>query len=107
MTDPKAPESGNSNSHPKPEINKILADANVLINFIHIDRLDVFGRIKECHFMTPVAVLAEISRPDQEIKINRIFQRIALRSQKYILHFYEKICKSNTKFHERLLSEPA
>jgi len=55
--------------------------------------------------MALMAVLAEISRPDQEI--NRIFQIIALRSQKYILHFFEKICKGNTKFHERLLSEPA
>ena len=43
------------------------------------------GRIKECHFMAPTAVLAEMSRMDQEIKINRAISESYLESAKELL----------------------
>ncbi|HVK55164.1 MAG TPA: hypothetical protein VM532_09075 [Burkholderiales bacterium] len=43
----------------------VITDANVLINFYYIGRLDLLGRLKPYRFRIPFEVLREITDPDQ------------------------------------------
>jgi predicted nucleic acid-binding protein len=43
----------------------VVTDANVLINFIHLDRLTLLNRIPRHRFSVPEQVVDEITRPDQ------------------------------------------
>jgi predicted nucleic acid-binding protein len=43
----------------------ILLDANVLINFIYVDQLDLLGKLNEYQFFIPEHVVAEITRKNQ------------------------------------------
>lgn len=42
-----------------------VTDTNILINFMHIDRLDLFGALPGYGFLVPEHVLDEITRNDQ------------------------------------------
>jgi predicted nucleic acid-binding protein len=52
----------------------ILLDANVLINFIHVDHLDLLGKLKEYQFFTPEHVVAEITRKDQAALLKKAIE---------------------------------
>lgn len=43
----------------------VVSDANVLINFAHIGRMDLFGGLPGYRFLVPDHVLAEIAWQDQ------------------------------------------
>ena len=47
----------------------VVVDASVLINFIHVDRLDILGRLSGFEFVVPEQVVAEVSDPDQAPKL--------------------------------------
>jgi hypothetical protein len=58
----------------------VVTDANVLINLIHVGRLDVLGALEGCEFVVPADVREEITDLDQraalEEAIGRSFFRI-------------------------------
>jgi hypothetical protein len=41
----------------------VAADANILINFIHVQRLDLLGHLPEYEFVMPEEVRGEITDP--------------------------------------------
>ena len=43
----------------------VAADANILINFIHLQRLDLLGRLTEYEFVMPEEVRGEITDPNR------------------------------------------
>lgn len=43
----------------------VFVDTNVLINLVHVDRLDLLGQLRPFQFLVPAEVLAEIRRPNQ------------------------------------------
>jgi predicted nucleic acid-binding protein len=43
----------------------VVTDANVLINFCHLERLSLFGRLAPLRFLVPQEVVDEIEEPDQ------------------------------------------
>jgi predicted nucleic acid-binding protein len=43
----------------------VVADTSVLINFLHLDRLDLLGALPGYGFWIPEHVVAEITRPEQ------------------------------------------
>ena len=47
----------------------IALDASVLINFLILDRTDLFARLPSLRFVVPEPVVAEIRRPDQAVVI--------------------------------------
>jgi len=55
---------------PEPDVVRIVvADASVLINFIHVDLLSLLGRLDGFEFLVPEQVIEEISRPGQAAKL--------------------------------------
>ncbi len=47
----------------------IVSDANVLINFVHIGRLDLMGLLSGLEFVIPEEVKAEIKNPEQRAAV--------------------------------------
>lgn len=43
----------------------VITDANVLINFFHIEQLSLFGRFAKYRFLVPMEVIAEVEEPSQ------------------------------------------
>lgn len=48
----------------------VVADANVLINLIHVDRLDLCARLPGFEFVIPDHVVQEITRPEQRAALD-------------------------------------
>jgi len=48
----------------------VVADANVLINLIHVDRLDLCARLRGLEFVIPEHVVQEITRPAQRAALD-------------------------------------
>jgi len=46
-------------------VDVVIIDASVLINFIHIARLDLLGKLAAFRILVPEQVVAEITRPEQ------------------------------------------
>lgn len=57
----------------------IVTDATVIINFAHLDRLDILGRIASARFVLPPEVVAEIVYPDQAAALASAIEREFLR----------------------------
>ncbi len=76
-----------------------LVDANVLINFIHMDQLDLLGKLKEYRFVIPEHVAVEITRKDQAAAIKNAFQHGIL-EQTVIVNIKEMA--DYAEFHKRL-----
>ncbi|RME42013.1 MAG: hypothetical protein D6791_18780, partial [Chloroflexi bacterium] len=53
----------------------VVSDANVVINFIHIDRLDLLARLPEMHFVVPEQVVAEITDAAQAGQLREALTR--------------------------------
>lgn len=49
----------------KARIRVVFTDANILINLLHIERLDLLGLLEELEFVVPAPVEAEITDPEQ------------------------------------------
>lgn len=49
----------------RPPVSIVVTDANVLINLMHVSRLDLCGRLPGYRFKVPGHVLAEVTRPEQ------------------------------------------
>jgi predicted nucleic acid-binding protein len=47
----------------------VAADANILINFIHLQRLDLLGHLPEYEFVMPEEVRGEITDPNQDAAV--------------------------------------
>jgi predicted nucleic acid-binding protein len=47
----------------------VAADTNILINFIHVERLDLLGHLPEYEFVMPEEVRNEITDPVQEAAV--------------------------------------
>ena len=58
----------------------IVADANVLINLIHVDRLGICGSIPDHEFLVPDHVAAEILQPAQQDRLASAIAQGHLRS---------------------------
>ena len=56
-------------------------DANVLINLMHVGRLDLLGRLPGYAFAVTPDVIAEIVRPDQKRQIEAALQAGTLRRE--------------------------
>lgn len=50
---------------PSHTLRVVVTDANVLINFIHAGRLDLFAALTPFEFVVPDHVIAEITVPGQ------------------------------------------
>lgn len=48
----------------------VVTDANVLINLIHVDRLDLLAKLPGYEFVVPDHVIEEITVPDQRSRID-------------------------------------
>ena len=48
----------------------VLADANVLINFLRLEKLDLLGNLPEHEFLVPDHVVEEISDPTQRERLD-------------------------------------
>ena len=64
-----------SGSNSPDDSQSALVDANVLINFIHMDQLDLLGKLKEYRFVIPEHVAVEITRKDQAAALKNAFQQ--------------------------------
>ena len=51
----------------------VVTDANVLINLIHVERLDMLGSLSGYEFVVPPEVEAEVSIPEQAQSLARAF----------------------------------
>jgi len=58
---------------PKP-VRLVVVDACVLINLIHVNRLDILGRLKGWEFVVPEQVSEEISEPGQVRILHEAFR---------------------------------
>jgi len=47
----------------------VVADTSVLINFLHLDRLDLLGELPGYAFWIPEHLVAEITRPEQAVSL--------------------------------------
>lgn len=56
-------------SDPSPRLLRCVFDTSVVINFIHIDRLDLLSSTNEISGHYPEEAKAEVSRPDQKSSI--------------------------------------
>lgn len=52
----------------------IATDANILINFMHLDRLDVLGTLPGCRFIAPQEVTNEITDEVQVLILQNAFE---------------------------------
>jgi hypothetical protein len=52
----------------------VLPDTNVLINFIHIDRLGLLGNLPDHQFLVPEHVIEEVSDPGQRERLEAAFR---------------------------------
>ncbi|HGY91949.1 MAG TPA: hypothetical protein ENK43_12340 [Planctomycetes bacterium] len=59
----------------------VVVDANVLINLIHVDRLDLCGSLENIEFVVPEEVVAEVTDPDQAVKLVNAFDMGHLRRE--------------------------
>ena len=64
-----------SGSEPPNETQFILADANVLINFLHIGQLDLLGNLRGYRFIIPEHVEMEITRKAQAAVLKRAIKK--------------------------------
>jgi predicted nucleic acid-binding protein len=64
-----------SGSDPPNETQFILADANVLINFLHIGQLDLLGNLSGYRFVIPEHVEMEITRKAQAAVLKRAIKK--------------------------------
>ena len=53
----------------------IVTDANILINFIHVERLELLGTLSAYRFVVPDHVAAEITIPEQQQQLQAAFDR--------------------------------
>jgi len=53
----------------------VLIDATVLINFIHLDQLNLLGKLKRYRFVIPEHVAVEITHKDQAEVLKKAIQR--------------------------------
>jgi predicted nucleic acid-binding protein len=60
-----------SGSEPAGGIRTVLVDANVLINFIHIEQLSLLGELEGYRFVIPEHVVAEITRKNHTSALKR------------------------------------
>ena len=72
----------------------VVADTSVLINLIHVSRLDLCGRLPGFAFVVPDHVQAEITRPDQRDALDRavdagVFQIVGVTDPQDITDFSE------------------
>jgi predicted nucleic acid-binding protein len=58
-----------------------VTDANVLINFMHVQRLALLGALPAFTFMVPDPVVAEITDPGHVQQLQEALQRQALRQE--------------------------
>jgi hypothetical protein len=54
---------------PGPVVRIVAADSNILINFIHLQRLDLLGHLPEYEFVMPEEVRGEITDPVQDAAV--------------------------------------
>ena len=52
----------------------VVVDSSVLINFLHLKRLDIFGKLNFLVFWVPEHVVEEIKDPDQKKQLNEAFK---------------------------------
>lgn len=57
----------------------VIADANVLINLLHVGRLDLCGAIPGFEFVVPENVQQEVSRPEHRSALEQAVQAGNLR----------------------------
>jgi predicted nucleic acid-binding protein len=57
----------------------VAADPNILINFIHVQRLDLLGHLPEYEFVMPEEVRGEITDPNQEAAVREAIDAGILR----------------------------
>ncbi len=57
-------------------------DASVLINFLHLERLDILADIAEVDFVVPEQVVEEITVPQQRQTLNAAIRSRQLRSER-------------------------
>jgi predicted nucleic acid-binding protein len=60
----------------------VVSDANVLINFLHLDRLDLLGRIPGFEFVVIDEVTTEITQPNQRAELGRAFESGWIREER-------------------------
>lgn len=53
----------------------VVADTSVLINFIHVRRLDLFGALKGFRFVVAEQVVEEVTRPEQAEELDSALRR--------------------------------
>lgn len=53
----------------------VAVDTNVLVNFLHVDRLDLLGRIPGYVFVAPEDVVSEVKYPDQTRRLEEALAR--------------------------------
>jgi len=66
---------GRSGSNSANGTQSTLADANVLINFIHLGQLDFLGKLRGYRFIVPEHVAVEITRTDQAAALKKAIQQ--------------------------------
>ena len=57
-------------------------DASVLINFLHLERLDILADVAEVDFVVPEQVVEEITVPQQRQTLNAAIRSRQLRSER-------------------------
>jgi predicted nucleic acid-binding protein len=53
----------------------IVTDANILINLIHVERLELLGALSAYRFVVPDHVAVEITIPEQQQQLQGAFDR--------------------------------
>lgn len=62
----------------------VVTDANVLINLIHVDRLDLLAKLPGYEFVVPDHVIEEITAPDQRLRLDDALTNAWLRRESIV-----------------------
>lgn len=76
----------------------VVADANVLINFIHVGKLSVLGELPGYRFVVPEQVLVEVDEASQRATLQAALQAGVLREERItrpdLLLIYAELCQA-------------
>ncbi len=62
----------------------VVTDANVLINLIHVGRLDLLARLPDFEFVVPPEVEAEVAIPEQAAVLKRALDAEEIRREAFM-----------------------